>query len=221
MKPWRVVERTTTPAGGVLELRQRAEHDFLITIDGRVLMTSAARRSEEALAHRVCPQLPGPSPRVLVAGLGMGYTLAAALADLPADARVVVAERSPEFVAWGRGPLAALAGQALADPRVSVHVGDVADLNAGARAGGWQAILLDLDARPSGAVDGPCFGPAGLKRARKALASAGILAIWGEDHDAAFARAFARAGFAVEVVRVPGGGRTHVLYLGRAIRPTP
>jgi spermidine synthase len=219
MKPWRVLERVTTQ-DGVLELRQRDTHDFLITIDNRVLMTSQARRSEEALAQRVCPKLEDPAPRVLIAGLGMGYTLAAALADLPPAAEVEVAELSAEVVEWCRGPLADLSRGALEDPRVKVHVGDVNQLIA-SRTRAWHAILLDLHEGPNAATKDPAFSPEALARARKALLPGGILGIWGEDHDPAFARAFPRAGFEVEVIRVPGGGRTHVLYLGRAIRPTP
>jgi spermidine synthase len=150
--PWQTLERTAS-AGGSLELRRRGERDFLIVLDGRVLMTSAAHRSECDLATWVCEALPPRRPRLLIGGLGMGYTLRAALDALPADALVWVAELEPAVVRWCRGPLSDLHGQALADPRVEIALGDVrAEIRAAAQgtAPAWHGIALDLFEGPRG-----------------------------------------------------------------------
>src|SRR5687768_5544526 len=134
-RPWRVIDRVATPEGS-LELRQRGDDDFLITVDGRVLMASAAHRSEDALARQGCARAATrPAPRVLLGGLGMAYTLRAALDVLPATARVTVAELTPTVVEWCHGPLAPLTGGAVEDPRVTVEIADVADRIAAAAAG--------------------------------------------------------------------------------------
>ncbi|MGB1700468.1 MAG: spermidine synthase, partial [Nannocystaceae bacterium] len=125
-KPWTTLARVDTDEGP-LELRQRDVDDFLIVVAGRVLMSSKAHRSEVEVATLPCELLRGiPKPRVLIGGLGMGYTLRAALDTCPVDANICVAELNPAVVEWCRGPLAALTDDALSDPRVTVHVGDVA-----------------------------------------------------------------------------------------------
>ena len=117
-KPWRIVDSVDTDEG-LLDLRQRGETDFMITIDNRVLMNSSANMSEMVLAELACESLKNKkNPRVLVGGLGMGFTLKAALDNLPADAEVVVAELNPIMVKWCRGPIAHLSGGAVDDPRV-------------------------------------------------------------------------------------------------------
>ena len=215
---WETLDTVAT-AEGPLELRRRGERDFLIVIAGRVLMTSAARRSEEALAQLACAEIAGrPAPRVLVGGLGMGYTLRAALDALPAAARVVVAELSPEVVTWCRGPLAVLTSDALGDPRVTVEVADVARVIAAAPAGSYDAIILDLYEGPHAATqraDDPFYGPGALARSRAALAPGGVLAIWSEEPDAPFERRFAAAGFTTARHQAGKGGRAHTIYLGR------
>ena len=125
MRSWTVLDRVQTP-DGVLELRRRADDDFLITIDGRVLMNSRAHRSELGLARLGCKGLTEPSPSVLIGGLGMGYTLRAALDCLPTHARIVVAELNRCVLQWCEGPLAALTIDAVRDPRVEVRIEDVA-----------------------------------------------------------------------------------------------
>ncbi len=218
-RPWQIIASVPTPEGA-LELRQRGDDDFLIVIAGRVLMTSSARRSEEELAVLACAALPGnarATPRVLVGGLGMGFTLRAALGVLPAAARVTVVELNPDVVGWCRGPLASASGNALADARVSVEVADVARVIAEAAPGSYDAIVLDLYEGPNAATqhaNDPFYGGAALARARAALARGGVLAVWSEDPDAAFARRFAGAGYTVTTHRSGHGGRTHVIYLG-------
>jgi spermidine synthase len=225
VKPWRTLASVAT-AEGLLELRQRGDRDFLLVIDGRVLMTSAHRRSEEALAElALAPLAALPAPRVLVGGLGMGFTLAAALAHLPPGARVIVAELSPDIAAWCRGPLAPLTGDAAGDPRVDLRVTDVARVIAGAPPGSLDVIVLDLYEGPNAATQDardPLYGAGALGKTRRALAPGGMLAVWGEDLDDAFVRRLAAAGFAVDVQRPPGsGGRIHVVYLGRATPRAP
>jgi spermidine synthase len=215
--PWRTLATAPT-AEGTLELRQRGEHDFLIVIGGRVLMASASRASEEQLATRALADVKAPAPRVLVSGLGMGFTLRAALDVLPASAKLTVAELDPTIVAWCRGPLGPATNHAIADRRVTIHVGDVAALIAAAKPAAYHAIVLDLYEGPNAASqarEDPFYGPAALARTRAALAPGGILGVWSEDADAPFAKRFAAAGFAVTTHRIGTGGRRHVVYLGR------
>ena len=154
MQPWRIVGSIETPEG-VLELRQRGERSFLITIAGRVLMTSDAHRSEDALAKLACAPLAGRTrPRVLLGGLGMGYTLRAALDALPGAAEIRVVDLNPIVVDWCRGPLADLTGKAIDDPRVEVVVADVAEVIGAAPPASLDAIVLDLYEGPNEATSG-------------------------------------------------------------------
>lgn len=215
MTPWKTLDTVAT-AEGPLQLRQRGAREFLIVIDGRVLMTSTDRRSEQGLATLACAGLPA-RPRVLIGGLGMAYTVRAALDALPADAELVVAELTPAVDTWCRGPLAALTDGAVLDPRVRVVIDDVARVIADAPRAGYHAIILDLYEGPHAATqraDDPFYGKAALARSRDALAPGGALAIWSEDPDDAFARRFTSAGFDVATHRL-GKVRTHVVYVGR------
>jgi spermidine synthase len=213
--PWRTLERVET-RDGVLELRRRGEDDFLICLDGRILMNSRASRSERALAEHACAALAGrAAPRVLIGGLGMGLTLRAALDALPPGARVRVVELNPEIVAWCRGPLAALHGAVLDDPRVALDTGDVARAIATAR--GLDAIVLDLYEGPHARTPrgDPFYGPAAIARARAALAPGGVLAVWSEDPDAAFEARLRKARLEVSRHRPGRGGRRHAVTLAR------
>lgn len=218
-QPWITLDRAETP-DGLLELRRRGERDFLLTLSGRIVMTSVAHRSEDALARLACAAVAGrPRPRVLVSGLGMGYTLRAALDALPAGASVLVAELNPAVVEWCRGPLADLSGRALSDPRVGVHVGDVAGPIAAAASGAaprFDAIALDLyegPRIPAGGAPDRVFGTAALRTARAALAEGGVLAVWSEQEDPAFERRLTSAGLRWERHRAGRGGRIHSVYL--------
>jgi spermidine synthase len=217
-RPWQILASTPTDEG-LLELRRRGDRDFILVVGGRVLMTSVHHRSEDRLATLACAELAGiAAPRVLVGGLGMGFTLRAALDALPAGARVVVVERSAPVAAWCRGPLAGLTGDAVSDPRVEVRIADVAQVIADARPAAHDAILLDLYEGPNASSqrrDDPFYGAAALALTRAALAPGGILAVWSEDPDVAFERRLQAAGFAVSVHRVGHGGRVHLVYLGR------
>jgi spermidine synthase len=217
-RPWKTLASVSTREGA-LELRQRADDDFLILIAGRVLMTSKARRSEEVLATLGCAAVAArPAPRVLIGGLGMGYTLRAALDALPAGARVTMVELTAEVEAWCRGPLAPLTNAAVADSRVKIVIADVARVIAEAKPGGFDAILLDLyeGAYPAQQRrEDPHFGPTALARTRSALASGGVVGVWAEDPDPAFPGRLGAAGFEVTTHRAGRGGRRHVVYLGR------
>lgn len=215
-RAWLSIDKATS-SDGELELRRRGD-DFLMTIDGRVLMTSAARRSEEALGEALAEPLgDSRSARVLIAGLGMGHTLRAALDALPGSARVEVAELNPVVVEWCRSHLAEANGAALSDPRVVVHVADVAQVISRAAAGtpGFDAILLDLYVGPTGRIDDadPFYGRQALRNTYAALRSGGLLGIWSETRSQPFEARLSKAGFDVTRKQAGRGGRKHCLYL--------
>jgi spermidine synthase len=220
--PWVELGRCPLPDGGALKLARRGD-EFSIRLDGNELMNSRLSGSEEALATLALARSGArAAPRVLIGGLGMGFTLRAALAVLPPDARITVAELLPAVVDWARGPLAPLHGGSLDDPRVTVEIADVAKLLSAPAV--WDAILLDVDNGPGGivrAANDRLYGRAGLQRARHALRPGGVLAIWSQGPDDAFRRRLSEASFrAVEEERVKahGGkrGRAHVIWLATA-----
>lgn len=214
MQPWNTIDRVVTDEG-VLELRRRGANDFLIVIDGRVLMTSQERRSEQALATLALAKLANRAPRVLVGGLGMGYTLRAALDVLPRAANVVVAELTARVVEWCKGPLAPLTNGAALDPRVEIVIDDVSQVICHARSE-LDAIIIDLYEGPNPATqraDDPFYGKHALARTHAALVRDGVFAVWSEDADEAFAKRFAAAGFKVSTHRF-GSSRRHYVYLG-------
>jgi spermidine synthase len=214
--PWQTLATVGT-AEGPLELRRRRD-DWLMLIDGRVLMNSFSRGSEEQLAWLALDKLgERPEPRMLVSGLGMGFTLRALLDRAPSAAKIVVVELNPVVVEWCRGPLGPATNEAIRDPRVSVEVADVADVISNAPAGGFDLILLDLYEGPNNATqsaDDPFYGPRALMRSHCALAPRGVLGVWSEDADPAFERRFATARFSVTKHAFRSGERRHVVYLG-------
>jgi spermidine synthase len=218
--PWRTLGRARAPGGGELVLAARGE-EFVIRVDGAELMSSRAHASEERLAEAA---LAGarPDARVLIGGLGMGFTLRAALDRLGAGAEAIVAEIVPEVVEWNRGALAAVAGRPLEDPRVEVIVGDVGRVIREATVR-FDAILLDVDNGPAALTrrgNQGLYGEPGLVAARRALrVDGGVLAVWSAGREAEFGRRMRRAGFEVTVVEVAArgerGGARHVVYVGR------
>jgi spermidine synthase len=216
MLPWTIVDRVSTPEGP-LELRQRGAGDFLITVGGRVLMTSMAHRSEDALARLACDALTAiKRPRVLLGGLGMALTLRATLEALPAGAAITVVDLHPRVVAWCRGPLAALCDRALDDARVAVQVANVAKVIAQTRPRSYHAIVLDLYEGPpkhEGGRSDALYGAAAIENARAALEPGGVFAVWSEDESPPFRARLESADFTVERHRIGRGGRTHVIYL--------
>lgn len=228
MHPWTVVEKVETPEG-LLELRQR-DDEFLIVIDGRVLMNSHSRASEEEQARLAIKEISaGPNrntavtlrpgePRVLIAGLGMGFTLRAALDSVSPTADVTVCEINQAVVDWCRGPLAPPTRNAAKDPRVTVKLEDVAKVIAAAPANRYDAILLDLYEGPNAQTqrpNNPFYGADALARTHKALRASGVLSVWSEDADAAFEKRFSAAGFEVRSHSIGSGGRKHFVYIGR------
>ena len=220
MKPWLVVDRAPAPGGGGLVLHQRGD-EFAIRVNGRELMSSRQHGSEERMAEVACAALKGKQPRVLVGGLGLGYTVRAALDRLPAGGRVVVAELVPAVIAWNRGVLAPLAGRPLEDARVAVEGRDVVALLREADAA-YDAVLLDVDNGPEALSQEHnrwLYGEAGLGAARRALRPDGVLVVWSASGDRAFANRMKRAGFFTEVIETPArqGAKTfHTLFVGRA-----
>jgi spermidine synthase len=222
--PWETLARVPTDAGS-LDLLRRGEKDFLITIGGRVLMTSAAHRSEDALAKLACEGLrERPNTRVLVSGLGMGYTLRAALDSLGKDAIVSVAELNSVVTEWCAGPLGPLTDYATRDPRVSIEIIDVSTLIARVAADKelprFDAIVLDMHEGPQTYVrpHDPLYGERAVARTKEALRRGGIFAIWCEGPSPGFENALQAAGFEYKRVRAGKGARVHHVYVARVMR---
>ncbi len=223
MIPWEHLETARVPdGGGELRLYQRG-NEFSIRVDGRELMNSRVHSSEDALARLACERLTDCSnPRVLVAGLGMGFTLAAALSDLGPRAEVIVSELIPEVVKWNRGPLGDLANHPLRDPRVTVVEGDVAAVLR-AEPSAYDAILLDVDNGPEGITQKDndwLYGRTGLSVTAKALRPGGVLAVWSASPDRDFARRLGATGLAVDemTLRARGYGRgvRHTIWVAQS-----
>ncbi len=220
MNRWVLLDTVDVPgSGGQLRLLRR-DTEFVIKVGPHELMNSRVSHSEVALAQLACARIAGmPKPRVLIGGLGMGFTLRAALAALAADATVVVAELVPAVVAWNRGPLAEVAGKSLTDWRVSVREIDVARLIRAERAA-YDAILLDVDNGPEGMTrdsNDRLYDLGGLGAAYDALRPGGVLAVWSAGPDKSFTQRLHKTGFSVEevIVRANGirGGARHTIWL--------
>jgi spermidine synthase len=217
--PWLLLDKARIPGGGELRLMQRGA-EFSIMLGANELMNSRLSGSEQALATLSCERIRArPNAHVLIGGLGMGFTLRAALASLGSASRVIVAELAPCVIAWARGPMAAVFDNCLADPRVSLRETDVGIL---IRSGAliYDAILLDVDNGPDGlSHDGneALYSKAGLRAAYAALTPGGVLAIWSAGQDRGFTARLRQAGFEVEEknVRANGarGGARHVIWL--------
>jgi spermidine synthase len=219
MKPWEVVARAPAPDGGEFVLHHR-DGEFVIRVHGQELMSSRVHGSEEAMARLGCAGLSHvPGARVLVGGLGLGYTLRATLDGLGAKAEVVVAELAEAIVEWNRGPLAPLAGRPLEDARVKVEVADVRRVMRSAAP--WHAILLDVDNGPAALTrssNASLYDKQGLTAAHAALVPRGALVVWSAGPDERFSTRLGQAGFDVEthsVVAGKGRGTRHTLFVAR------
>ena len=211
--------------GTAKELRlYQSGDEFSIKILGRgELMTSRMHGSEQALADLACEKIRGArNPRLLIGGLGMGFTLAATLQTIGPDAEVVVAELVPEVVAWNRDLIGAPAGHPLADARCRVYVGDVAHVIQ-REEGGFDSILMDVDNGPEALVrpsNDWLYSPTGLRVTRAALRSRGVLAVWSAGPDRIFSKLLRHAGFDVSehVVHAhrAGKGPRHHIWLAAA-----
>ena len=221
MIPWELLGEARTPEGTHMTLTRRG-NEYMILADGKDLMSSRMKGSEEELARVGCDQARKvENACVLVGGLGMGFTLRATLDVMPKDATVVVAELMPAVVEWNRGPLAPLARRPLDDRRTQVEVGDVAVLLRKARAR-FDAILLDVDNGPVAFTqegNAGLYDNAGLLMIKEALRPGGVLAVWSAWDDRKFEHRLRHHGFTLETHRVRArlrqGGPRHTIFVGR------
>lgn len=219
MIPWNLLGTAQIPGGGELRLLRRGT-EFSIKLGQNELMNSRLSGSEEALATLVCERLQGcRQPRMLIGGLGMGFTLRAALSRLGADASIVVAELVPEVVAWARGHMAEVFGDSLSDPRVSIRETDVGLLMR-TQQSAYDAILLDVDNGPEGLsreANDALYNNTGLAMARGALRAGGVFAVWSSGADPRFTQRLTKAGFGVDEIKTrasrKGGGARHVIWI--------
>jgi|TARA_B100000745_G_C20103605_1_gene377587 spermidine synthase len=218
-----LIETAQTPGHGAELCLYQRDQEFAIQADNLELMNSRNFASEQALATLACKKLTDPSEaRVLIGGLGMGYTLKSALDELGETAEVLVMELVPDVVRWNQGLLAHLAGNPLDDERVTVQVGDVAQMIKRSR-GSFSAILLDVDNGPNAltSMDNHwLYSIAGLETAYAALKPNGILGIWSSDRDAGFAKRLSQVGFDVDEVPVRELGKKgghHIVWIAERI----
>jgi spermidine synthase len=218
MNPWIVIDQVNVPDGGEMKLLQRT-HEYTITVKNEELMNSRLHGSEDALAELTCKRLANRRrPRMLIGGLGMGFTLSAALKYISPQAKIVVAELVPAVVKWNRTHLADLAGRPLDDARVTVRETDVGVIIREAAAA-YDAILLDVDNGPEGlthAGNDRLYSSSGLAAAKTALKPGGILAVWSAQPDKHFTKRLRAAGFGIEEVPVRARGtrgRWHTIWL--------
>jgi len=215
--PWVQLD-SARASDGDQELRlKRRGAEFSIMLGTNELMNSRLSGSEEALARLSCERIAGrKQPGILIGGLGMGFTLRAALASLGDDAAITVAELIPEVVAWARGPMAEIFGGCLDDSRVTIREADVGRV---IRSNVWDAILLDVDNGPEGIVykgNDALYSVGGLAAARAALKPAGVLAVWSQGPDSGFTQRLKQAGFTVEEVNTRARGKRgarHVIWI--------
>jgi spermidine synthase len=224
VKPWTILGRTRTPDGTELSLAQHTS-EYAILANGQSLMSSRMHASEEALALLGCGRARTLTrPRILVGGLGMGFTLRQALDCLPQAACVLVAELVPDVVVWNHGPLGALAKHPLDDPRVRVEEGDVGATMRASRSH-FDAILLDVDNGPvalTASSNAALYNRQGVAAARAALRPGGVLAVWSARDDPQFERRLRTAGFRVQRTKVRSrrtGGSKHTILVAHADPP--
>ncbi len=225
MRAWEYVDEEAAPEGDSTFYLISRGSEYVIHVDGRELMSNRGHGSEDALADLACDRLAHlDDARILVGGLGMGFTLAAALRRVGPAGRVTVAELIPAVVRWNRDVVGAASGRPLRDARAEVYVGDVCDLVQTAPEP-WSAILLDVDNGPdalSRSYNGWLYTRQGLAAARESLIPGGVLGIWSATPNGAFTKRLARAGFQTEMLPFTEDGRptpdesgTHVLWMAR------
>ena len=219
MIPWVQIDTARVP-GADVELRlMRRGDEFSMMLGPSELMNSRLSGSEEALATLACRRIETvKGPRLLIGGLGMGFTLRAALAVLGTEARIIVAELVPAVIAWARGPMADIFGDSLTDPRASICTADVVDVIQ-SHSSAFDAILLDVDNGPEGLIrkaNDALYNPRGLKAIRRALRPGGVLAVWSSGPNPLFAKRLRDAGFDVNEVNVRAttkrSGARHVIW---------
>jgi spermidine synthase len=218
--PWILLDSAPVPGGSsALRLLHRGA-EFSIRLGRDELMNSRLSGSEEALATMACERIRSrKAPRILIGGLGMGFTLRAALAALGPDGRVTVAELVPAVVKWARGPMSEVFGDSLADPRVTIHESDVGQpIRSGSST--FDAIMLDVDNGPEGLTrdsNDALYDLRGLKAACTALRAGGVLAVWAAKPDPKFTQRLRKAGFDVDELKVRASksraGAKHVIWI--------
>jgi spermidine synthase len=220
MIPWEKIDTAPVPGtDGQLRLMRRGT-EFSIMLGTNELMNNRLSGSEAALATLAIKKIEAVAkPHVLIGGLGMGFTLRAALAVVSADARIMVAELVPAVVAWARGPMAKIFGGSLNDRRVEVREADVTEVIR-SHPRSFDAILLDVDNGPEGLTrkaNDALYDAGGLRAAHAALRPSGVLAVWSSGPNPAFAKRLRGIGFDVNEVGVratgKGGGARHVIWI--------
>lgn len=204
---------------GVLRLMRRGA-EYSIMLGQNELMNSRLSGSEQALATIACERLRSlDRPRMLIGGLGMGFTLRAALARLGDGASILVAELMPAVIAWARGPMAEIFGDSLGDPRVSLREVDVGEVIRSGVAS-FDAVLLDVDNGPEALTreaNNTLYNSRGLRAARESLRPGGVVAVWSSGPNPSFAKRLRNSGFAVEEIMARangrGGGARHVIWI--------
>lgn len=220
MIPWEEIERAEVPGGEEEVILRKRGTEFSIRVAATELMNSRIHGSEDALAELTCSRISRkPGRRILIGGLGMGYTLAAALQHSGDDSLITVAELIPAVIRWNREHLGHLAGNPLADGRVFVRQEDVAKTITREKSI-WDAIILDVDNGPDGLtrkVNDRLYGLSGLKNAFLALRTGGVLSIWSSGTDEQFTSRLEQCRFQTEIVTVrarkPGKGARHTIWL--------
>ena len=214
---WRDLAEARLPSGETLTLRQSGE-DFEIRLDLYQLMSSQNSVSERALAKIVCTRIAAPASRVLIGGLGMGFTLRAVLDGVGPAARITVAELVPEVVVWNQTVLGHLAGRPLDDPRVMVAQQDVADVIA-ANPVTYDAVLMDVDNGPEAVLFAGnrfLYAVDGVALILSSLRPGGVLGLWAATPSPDFERVLQAGGFAHERLTIAvADGLDHTLYLVR------
>ena len=213
-----LIDTAQVPGGEELRLF-RHDRDFMIVLGNNELMSTRKSGSEIALAEQSCARIASvKQPHILIGGYGMGFTLRAALQVLGKDARITVAELVPEIIEWARGPMHDLEAGCLDDPRVTLELGDVADVIR-ENPGTYDAILLDVDNGPDGLVryaNNQLYSARGLRASKAALRPGGVLAIWSATKDNAFANKVRDNGFALDEISVRarsnGKGAKHIIW---------
>jgi len=220
MKPFKRLGEARTPDGTLLEFFQ---HDgaYLIRAAGIELMSTRRHLSEDTLAELACePFRESPKARVLIGGLGLGFTLRAALKQLGKDAEVVVAELMAEVIAWNANPEYDLSAEAMNDPRVKVVNDDVVRVLR-ANTNGFDAIMLDTDNGPDGMLmseNAPLYSERGIRTTVAALRAGGVIAYWSVGEDRSFVGALQRGGLTVQTIRSRAhdtAGPMHMIYVAR------
>lgn len=222
MKKWHLLGQDTTPDGSILSLHER-EGDYVIRANGRELMSTRHVHSEEKLAELACaPFREKSNAKVLIGGLGLGFTLRSALSILAPSAKVIVVELMPVVLEWNRNPAYNLANVEVNDPRTNIVIGDVGTIIAQSSSE-FDAIMLDADngtTAMNSTGNQRLYQDTGLMQVHGALKGRGVVAYWSAQDDPIFAKRMSRSGFKVDTHKVRShisSGSIHTLLVGRRL----